>query len=188
MYVFLIVHIAKHYQYGGTGIRTLLDIYVYEKALPSLDFDYIKGELKKIGLDRFYDKIHKIVFDWFSGNFDGNYDTVSAYIISGGVYGTQGVERLNNFINSNMDNLDSARKKNSVENIFPPLEIMKIRYSILEKQKWMLPLFWIIRIIQTLFTAPQNAKARFEDSANLKKIDSELINAQRDSLINNAFE
>lgn len=188
LYVFLIVHIAKHYQYGGTGIRTLLDIYVYEKAIPELDYDYINGELKKIGLDKFYEKLRKIVYDWFSGNFDGNYDSVSAYIVAGGVYGVQGIQKLNHFINENMDNLEDARKKTAVENIFPPLEIMQIRYPVLNKQKWLLPLFWIVRIIQTLIQNPENAKGRFKNTADLDKIDEDMISAQRESLINNAFE
>ena len=76
-YVFLIAHIAKHYRFGGTGIRSLLDLYVYEKSLTDLDFKYIEGELEKIGLLVFYKKINAITFNWYSGSFDGKFNIMS---------------------------------------------------------------------------------------------------------------
>ena len=102
-YVFLVAHIAKHYRYGGTGIRSLLDLYIYEKSLPSLDFDYINGELEKIGLLVFYNKIRKITYDWYSGGFDGEFDIMSEYIVSGGVYGIEDTSMQNSFILDNID-------------------------------------------------------------------------------------
>ncbi len=179
-YVFLIAHIAKHYRYGGTGIRSLLDLYVYEKALPALDFDYINSELEKIGLLVFSGKIRKIARDWYSGGFNGEFDLMSEYIVSGGVYGIKGTEMQNSFILNNLDeNIQSKKIKNFFGIIFLNYNDMKIRYPILENKKFLLPLFWIVRFFDTLLHNPYNAKGRFNDSKKIMDIDDKMVEIQK---------
>ena len=179
-YVFLVSHIAKHYRYGGTGIRSLLDLYVYEKALPSLDFDYINGELEKIGLLIFCNKIRKIAFDWYSGSFGGEFDLMAEYIVSGGVYGIEGTSMQNSFILDNIDeNINSKKIKSVFAVIFPGYNEMKIRYPVLENKKILLPLFWIVRFFDTLIHNPKNAKGRFDASKKIMNIDDEMIEIQK---------
>lgn len=47
-YLFFIIHSLKHFNGNGTGIRTLVDIYLYTQQT-KLNFDTIKTELKKLG-------------------------------------------------------------------------------------------------------------------------------------------
>ena len=179
-YVFLVAHIAKHYRYGGTGIRSLLDLYVYEKALPSLDFDYINGELEKIGLLVFCNKIRKITYDWYSGSFDGEFDIMSEYIVSGGVYGIEGTSMQNSFILDNIDeDIQSKKIKNFFGVIFLNYDEMKIRYPFLEGKKILLPLFWIVRFFDTLIHNPSNAKGRLRDSKKIMDIDDNMVEIQK---------
>ena len=50
----MIAHEWKHYVAGGIGIRSLLDIYVYDqKKGASLDRDYIRKELEVMGIAEF---------------------------------------------------------------------------------------------------------------------------------------
>lgn len=50
-YVYMIAHEYKHYSGGGTGLRSLLDTYVYcLKKGKTLDWDYISGEIEKLGI------------------------------------------------------------------------------------------------------------------------------------------
>ena len=88
-------------------------MYVYEKVLPSLDFNYINGELEKIGLLVFCNKIRKITYDWYSGSFDGEFDIMSEYIVSGGVYGIDGISMQNSFI---LDNIDEDIHSKKIKN------------------------------------------------------------------------
>lgn len=179
-YVFLVAHIAKHYRYGGTGIRSLLDLYVYEKALPSLDFDYINGELEKIGLLVFCNKIRKITYDWYSSSFDGAFDIMSEYIVSGGVYGIEGTSMQNSFILDNIDeDIHSKKIKSFFGVIFLNYDEMKIRYPFLEGKKFLLPLFWIVRFFDTLIHNPSNAKGRLRDSKKIMDIDDNMVEIQR---------
>ena len=50
-YIYLICHMYKHYIYTGTGLRSLLDVYVfYKKHADTLDRAYLDAELKKLEL------------------------------------------------------------------------------------------------------------------------------------------
>lgn len=179
-YVFLIAHIAKHYRYGGTGIRSLLDLYVYEKALPSLDFDYINGELDKIGLLVFCNKIRKITYDWYSGDFSGEFDTMSQYIVSGGVYGIAGTEMQNSYIFDHInENIRFQKIKTLFKIVFPSYDEIKIRYPSIGGKKILLPLFWIIRFFDTVFHGSRGISRRIEDSKKIIDIDDEMIKIQK---------
>lgn len=179
-YVFLIAHIAKHYRHGGTGIRSLLDLYVYEKALPDLDFEYINQELEKIGLLEFCEKIRNIAFNWFSGSFDGKFDLMSEYIAAGGVYGIEGTEMQNSYIFDHIDeDIRFQKIKTLFRIVFLGYDELKIRYPFLEGKKFLLPLFWIIRFFDTLIHNPRNAMQRLDDSKKIMSIDEEMVEVQR---------
>ena len=179
-YVFLIAHIAKHYRHGGTGIRSLLDLYVYEKALPDLDFEYINKELEKIGLLEFCKKIRKIAFNWYSGDFDGKFDLMSEYIAAGGVYGIEGTEMQNSYIFDHIDeDIRFQKIKTLFKIVFLGYDELKIRYPFLEGKKFLLPLFWIIRFFDTLIHNPRNAIQRLDDSKKIMSIDEEMVEVQR---------
>ena len=50
-YVYMVGHMAKHFRYGGIGLRMLLDFYVFEKCLQeSCDWQYVEYHLKKAKL------------------------------------------------------------------------------------------------------------------------------------------
>lgn len=181
MYIFLVAHIAKHYRYGGTGIRSLLDLYVYRRAYPELNISYICEELEKIGLRVFCQKIEKIASDWYSGSFGGEFDTVSSYIVSGGVYGDENIPLLNEFINKNQSSIKTTKVKNWFITVFPGKELMTTRYPVLKKCIILLPLFWIVRFFDTLIRTPQNFKKSVKDTTDILKIDESLVDAQRDS-------
>ena len=183
MYIFLIAHIAKHYRNGGTGIRTLLDIYTFRKAYPNLDYKYIQSEIKKMGLNVFAIKMEKLADKWFGGNFDGSFDNISEYIALCGVYGTKENQYQNEFIFENIsaDSFSDEKSKRVANIFFPKSDIMSIRYPIIKKHKWLTPLFWLIRVFDTLIHEPKNAKGRFQESAEIIKIDEKRIDVQRDS-------
>lgn len=181
MYIFLVAHIAKHYRYSGTGIRSLLDLYVYRKSYRNLDLDYIRNEIKKIGLVAFQQKIEKIADEWYSGNFNGEYNSVSSYIVSGGVYGVVNSDIENAFISENSGNLKVNVIKNWFRTVFPGRELMTIRYPILKKFIWLLPIFWIVRFFDTLLRTPENFKRSVRNSTKILKIDEDLVNAHHDS-------
>lgn len=55
-YVFMIAHEYKHYSTGGTGLRSLIDTYVYLRTT-DLDMAYVTAEMEKLGITDFEQKI-----------------------------------------------------------------------------------------------------------------------------------
>lgn len=182
MYIFLLAHLAKHYRYGGTGIRTVLDLYVYRRAYPDLDMNYIYAETAKIGLNRFQHKAEKIADDWFGGNFDGNFDSVSAYIISGGTYGIKDRNIVNEVINQSEGKSLTAEKIKSIFSmIFPNYKLMCELFPVLKKHKILLPFLWVARWFKSVFSKNSGLKNTLNVSAEILSADDEAIAAQRDA-------
>lgn len=158
-YIFLIAHLAKHYKICGTGIRSIIDVYLYNKTFTTLNWEYICNELKKIGLKDFESNIKELSYKWFSGDFNGNFDSVDDYIISGGVYGNIDNHELNKFI---LDESQNGKYKYLIRTVFPNKKYMCARYSFLKKAPVFIPIFWIIRIISTLFSKKESVRYRLK--------------------------
>lgn len=68
-YVYFIAHAYKHFAYYGTGLRTLLDIYIYQKNYGTTwDREYIVSELKKLNIFEYEELSGKLATKVFSDN------------------------------------------------------------------------------------------------------------------------
>lgn len=157
-YIFMVAHMAKHYSICGTGIRSVCDIYLYNKKFTDIDKDYINKELNKIGLSDFEKKIKNLAIEWFGGYFEGKFDSVGEYIILGGVYGNLDNHELNKFILNDK----RTKKQYILRTIFPDKNYMFARYSFLKKAPVFIPLFWIVRIISTFFKSKGSIRYRLK--------------------------
>ena len=64
-YVYLFTHFAKHYRDGGIGCRHVTDLWVYRKAYPEMNEEYVAAELKKLRLFEFEQNIRRVTAVWF---------------------------------------------------------------------------------------------------------------------------
>jgi hypothetical protein len=71
---------------------------------------------------------------------------MAEYIILSGAYGTD----VNFYVNSVL-RISDSKKSYFLERLFPNRETLSYRYHILKKYKFLLPLFWVLRIVSTLF-------------------------------------
>ena len=56
-YIYMITHEYKHFTWNGTGLRSLLDTYVYlKKFRDTMDWNYIESEIRKLGVSEFEKK------------------------------------------------------------------------------------------------------------------------------------
>ena len=87
-YIYMIAHEYKHYSAGGTGLRSLVDTYVYLKK-EELDLKYIATETEKIGIADFENSNRSLSQHLFSEEklTEADKDMLE-YILSSGVYGT----------------------------------------------------------------------------------------------------
>lgn len=87
-YLYHLAHEYKHYSGSGTGLRSLLDTYVYLKAC-KLDKDYIHTEAGKLGLIDFERKNRTLSMNLFGkGECKENDLDMLSYILNSGTYGT----------------------------------------------------------------------------------------------------
>ncbi len=89
-YIFIIAHEYKHYSGGGTGLRSLLDTYVFlRRKGETLDWPYIAGELEKLGLADFEARNRSLSRRLFDGDpLSEPEQEMLDYILSSGTYGT----------------------------------------------------------------------------------------------------
>lgn len=155
-YIYTLVHTYKHFSVGGTGIRSVMDIYLMnKKRLPRLNSAYIEGELKKIRLWDFNKMIVSIGEKWFSSGDVDNFSKEELYIISSGTYGT--------FYNS-VKNRKGGKKGAGflVSRLFPSSNWMKDHYHVLRKCPFLLPVMYVYRIFKGVFVKRDEIKSEID--------------------------
>ena len=149
-YIYFMLHGAKHFSGGGFGMRTLLDIYIYNQA-KVLDRAYIQAELEKLQIWTFtlqMERLSRVLFADEEG--DETTELLSEYIFQSGTYGTE----VNTAIRRGLQNNRSAKKAKRayiITTIFPPYSLMKILYPVLEKAPILLPFAWVYKWFAVLF-------------------------------------
>ncbi len=144
-FVFMAAHLAKHYFLGGSGVRSLADIWLYLRKKPEMDKKYIFAQLKKIKLDEFI----MIMLGVNAALFDGATPTkqqssIISYVFGSGTYGTVS--------NSSVEKVKNQSKGSYVkQRLFPGRDFMAINYPLVKKCILLLPLFWVIRLISVFF-------------------------------------
>lgn len=150
LYFYHVAHTAKHFKNGGCGIRPIIDLWVLQK---SKDFDISAGRelLASTGLGKFEETLTKLSKIWFDGDVcDGEIKKVEEYILNGGVYGnTESAVKLSA--------AKEGKLKYILHRIFAPYDLLKARYPILKKNKWLTPVFTVVRWFEMVF------QRRFKD-------------------------
>ncbi|MCD7888458.1 MAG: nucleotidyltransferase family protein [Oscillospiraceae bacterium] len=156
-YVYFTAHSCKHHRAGGTGLRSLLDCYVYNKAKgDSMDWDYISGELRKLGISDFEEETRTLSQKIFSDPerfletafTDGESQMLFGFS-SSGTYGT-----VHNNVQSKLQTMESGREvtlrtkiKYVWHRIFPDLSVFKDNYPFFYRHKFLLPVGCVYRLI-----------------------------------------
>ena len=142
----MISHMVYHFLKGGCGVRTIMDAYVAQKTL-DINKDQLYKLLGACNVIKFYESILELNAVWFE-NKEHSKKTLMLenYILSGGVYGT-----LDNRMKVDSTKVDK-KSTHIMRRIFCPYSIMKNRYPILRKHKWLLPIYEVVRWVQTIFS------------------------------------
>lgn len=99
-YLYVTAHEYKHYTGGGTGLRSLLDTYVYLQKT-ELDMNYAQAEAEKLGMAEFEAQNRSLAQHLFSsGELTEADQEMLEYVMSSGVYGTM-EHRVENIIRKN---------------------------------------------------------------------------------------
>ena len=144
-YIFMIAHEYKHFNLGGTGLRSLIDTYVYiKKYSSSLDWIYISCELKKLGIHDYENNSRKLAFDLFDDiQLCNEEKKLLDYYIFSGTYGN-----TENSINNNLKKYNGNKVKYVIDRIILPMEIVKKSYPIFYNNLLLLPLLPLYRLLR----------------------------------------
>lgn len=155
-YVFFIVHSAKHFTHGGFGIRTVLDIHIYNQA-KKLDREYLNGEFEKLGLTKFVKALEELAKCWFMGKpMSEDTERISEYVMESGTYGVSLHRLMLN--NTKKNSVKGSRISYFFKTLFLPYKQMQERYPILKKAPILLPFYWVKRWCEVLFKRRKNIK------------------------------
>jgi len=159
-YVYLIAHEYKHFAGGGTGIRSLLDIYVFLKKFEQyLDWKYILAELGKLELTDFERKNRELSLKLFQlQDLDEEEENMLAYMVSSGVYGN-----IQNLVNNGINSAGGGKYAYILHRVFLPMEKIKRGYPLFYKFKILLPLLPIYRLIKSKNNPHAKSKAEWKE-------------------------
>lgn len=164
-FVFLVVHFARHYLHSGIGCRHILDLYVYTRANPEMDWKYIEEELKKLRLWAFCRNVLWTLDVWFDhAPGDPVTEQITGFLFSGGDWG----KLENQFYLASVSAAEQEGAathsgwKAFVRAVFPPISTLNYRYSFLLRRPWLLPAVWVIRWVDLLFFRTGSLKRKFK--------------------------
>ncbi|MCR5485007.1 MAG: nucleotidyltransferase family protein [Clostridiales bacterium] len=176
-YIFMIAHLWKHFVGSGTGIRSILDIYVYLKHYKdSLDNEYINKKLTDSGIADFDGAVRELCMYWFGdGELTERAAELEPEILESAVYGNKETA-ARNYIKSTISN--ESGKVTAVNKflyilklMFPGLSVMEKSYPWLRKVPFLIPFMWIVR----------GVKSAFSRSGTVKKDISNVVNADKNA-------
>ena len=176
-YIFLVFHAFKHYEVRGTGYRTIADEYV---ALHSgklrLDFDYITGELEKMGIREFEEKLRSLSEKLYTQpemisesikQLNSGELEMLRFIMSCTTFG-----KLSNLIKRDLESLSDGKKpakgKYILKRIFPERSRFKYSNPFVYKHKIVYPFFLIYRLVANPIRHRRYLKQEIKAVKNIK--------------------
>lgn len=155
-YLYQIVHAFKHYNAAGSGLRTLVDEYVFLKKKSSLDWKYIQEEIRKLQLTEFEQQMRETAMHAFSADCKLTEEDCEriCYMMNAGTYGTMKNRVLNKIEKIEKESESSpgkARARYIGSRIWKTEEEMKILYPYFYQHKsirWFLPVWRLLKGIK----------------------------------------
>lgn len=113
-YVYLTAHEHKHYSEEGTGLRSLMDTYVFLKR-NNLDMDYVAAQTEKLGIDGFERRSRALALSLFGGGEEAGEDSkMLNYFLASGTFGNVDQKVANKLEKEGWSRLKYALKRVAV--------------------------------------------------------------------------
>lgn len=176
-FIHVLCHLYKHFTFGGCGLKMYLDIYVMLKKM-SLDMDYIRSELRSLGMEGFLDTTLKLTAFLFDGEKPNDeLIEIAEFVFNNSTFG-------------NADNrlvLDYDKRHGEKRTTWGNIKYfadrwqlkysqMKQRYKMLKYLPFLLPFCYIHRFFAALIFRRNVIKTSFDDVGKMNSEFSNYIN------------
>ena len=163
-YVYLTAHEYKHFTGSGTGLRSLLDTYVFWQWFGGrLDTDYIAAELTKLGIAAFEEQTRTLAMRLFNEEpLSQPEETLLRYFITCGVYGTNESRAVNRI-------KKQGRWHYLLTRVFLPYSLMTTLYPILKPLPVLLPVCWMMRLVKGFLHSRKLIRTQLKAVLHYKK-------------------
>jgi hypothetical protein len=143
------MHLAKHYEHSGVGVRQVLDISLYQQKTP-LNLDYVRDMLARFGLLAFYNDLQALIACWFGADAEPCTRTreMAADILSTGSYGT--AERALRYRFQTEMQQKNSRFGYALRRLLPGQTQMRQMYPVWGQHKALFPVLWAHRLLHRL--------------------------------------
>lgn len=162
-YLYMQLHTIKHLKYSSSGIKSIIDIWIYLKNYNDiLDWDYINKVLKKYNLEKIDKNLRMLSAYWFDGIIpqDDVIYSLSDYIIESGAFGTKEQYYSGRKV-------DEKKSQVIIKHIFMPLSEMRIKFPVLKKYPVLLPVMWLYRLIWGVLFKRQVISSNLNKTCNV---------------------
>jgi hypothetical protein len=160
-YIYITAHEYKHFIGSGTGLRSLMDCYIYIKSKgDSMDWDYISKELKTLNIADFEENRRNLAIKVFSNpnlpELSSKETELLEYYLFSGTYGT-----MKNSVKNGLEKENNSKFKYILHRFFPPMSFYKIHHPIVYKYKFLVPFFSVYRIVRGAVLNHKKISAEF---------------------------
>ena len=165
-YAYNILHIAKHYYYGGCGIRRVLDAYYLNRHYGQ---ETAQDLLGRANATEFATELGALAESWFGEEDTFPQTEMAQYILYSGLHG-HGINEVANLVKKDMQIGRFSKLKYLFGRIFCGKEVLRLNYPILERYWILYPVCWIHRVLRAM-SSKRRKRIRYEVEAvkNTKK-------------------
>lgn len=176
-YIYMVAHAYKHYSDRGVGIRSMVDVYVYESKKPNLDWDYIQRECAKLGMAEYEQICRSAAEKLFRDDApetltEAELDMV-CFCLDSGTHGNEA-----GYIRHELRNMGGDGKKVGLgrklrylwSRCFPNAKWMRENDRLARKHPKLLVLAWIVRLFRGLFQKGEHTAAELKYVMNTEEV------------------
>ncbi len=170
-YIYILCHTYNHYIRFGTGLRSLLDNYVFLKQHRDLDRQYLDKELEKLELTEFERKIRLLSIKVFTGSAlsEAEKNELMYYVFSGS-YGNAEIFEYNKTGGAlSYDDSKAAKRRYLWNRVFIPPELLEESYPFFAKHKALYPALLGYRIVKGAVFKPKGVIGEYKTIMRFKK-------------------
>ncbi len=172
-YIYQTAHAYKHYVHGGTGLRSLMDAYVYvRKKGGSMDWAYLGKELGKLEMAGFEEESRALAQKIFEKpmlpgtvRLTAKEQKLFVFLAGSGTYGT-----IENHVEKTLQKMEKEdggsergrKQKYLLRRLFPDMEWFRDSYPFLAKHRVLIPFFILYRMARGAIFRRKQIQSEFQ--------------------------